>query len=893
MTAPRRPRSRVTATALLGLLGVLICLCTNGAALAQSQPGAGCTPPPPFSLPTIEAPSLPDYAALRSGRTNVFYRPGQSDDSTTLSDNASCKIKEGDQINVDDTGKADISFQDALIVHVYRQSQLQLTTDVDASCPTCLALGADLILGTIDASVPNSTLQALGNQRLGEIHTGNWTTIRAVYGSHVVVPAMPVPNASSSMDAMLAAQSQPASLPGLTQFLVYFDGLRSYALVRRGGPLLVSTPLAQALVHEGEHAQVSLGQASPDVLPLRRAELGPGFPHLEALTQNELTDATDLAVTTSIVSTPPKPVPARAARTFGATLFGIDEGFRVPEMMDDIHPGWDRVLLSWAQAQPSADDMTGLTRTVALDRIDDDLGRGTSVTGVLQYTPSWAAADPEDGGAAVPRGLYAPYDSQLNYWGRFVSEAVASYAGRIDDWVIWNDADIPRSEPGSSWAGTDEDFAQLLKVGYLAAKRANPRAIVVFPSISYWQEQRGGASNDRFYHRILNILSRDPEARAHNFYHDAVALNLYENPDDILRVHDVIRQIQREFGIDRPIWLAETNAMPVDDATVHCSGDAPAPTTMVQQANFAVQAFALAAAAGYERAAFYKALDDSPCAGPPAGVARLPGTNRQDWRPVENALRVAIVSFDGFTSATFKPLLRGTQDWNSWPDDPGSYFPNWQVYQVAFDKPGGTRVTVLWNADGNPVRARIRANGTRATLVSLSGATSSLQPALGWWVFDLPAATATDYPRDYPGYFYIGGDPVFIVEEGVDPARPVEQPELGDPGSAVPDFDLLAVPAGGQSVNEERKATFRLRSRGHEGFSAPITLSVVSWSKEDGPQQGPDSLPLQVTLDSMQSGQQTSVDIDASAAPNGVYHLTIRGIAADLSHTVDLAVEVQ
>ena len=41
-------------------------------------------------------------------------------------------------------------------------------------------------------------------------------------------------------------------------------------------------------------------------------------------------------------------------------------------------------------------------------------------------------------------------------------------------------------EGSFTWLGSDEEFAQLMKVGYLAAKKANPNAIVSFPGTSYW-----------------------------------------------------------------------------------------------------------------------------------------------------------------------------------------------------------------------------------------------------------------------------------------------------------------------------------------------------------------------------------------------------------------------
>src|SRR5439155_1806356 len=129
----------------------------------------------------------------------------------------------------------------------------------------------------------------------------------------------------------------------------------------------------------------------------------------------------------------------------GVARFGIVEGFGAPQIMDDTRAEWDRVVISWSDVQPGGpDDFSGLGRTVLLEKIDDDLRRGVRVAAVLQFTPAWAASDTVDGTRSVPRGLYAPFDTQLNYFGRFVSEVVASYAGRIDEWIIWNDPDFPK-----------------------------------------------------------------------------------------------------------------------------------------------------------------------------------------------------------------------------------------------------------------------------------------------------------------------------------------------------------------------------------------------------------------------------------------------------------------
>ena len=50
------------------------------------------------------------------------------------------------------------------------------------------------------------------------------------------------------------------------------------------------------------------------------------------------------------------------------------------------------------------------------------------------------------------------------------------------------------------------------------------------------------------------------------------------------------------IGVDKPVWLTETNAMPSHDTQVACPhSDAPIQATMDQQAAYAVQAFAMAA----------------------------------------------------------------------------------------------------------------------------------------------------------------------------------------------------------------------------------------------------------------------------------------------------------
>jgi len=220
------------------------------------------------------------------------------------------------------------------------------------------------------------------------------------------------------------------------------------------------------------------------------------------------------------------------------------------------------------------------------------------------------------------------------------------------------------------------------------------------------------------------------------------------------------------------------------------------------------------------------------------------------------------------------------------------------VYQVALDRPGNERVSVLWNGDGSALRARVRKNGTSATLVDRNGNVRQLQDNQGWWVVDLPAATAhfklNDSVKDPDGYFYIGGDPVYLVEEGVDTSAPVQPPALGDPGSVARDFRVFVDPDGGQTVGRGQAADFFLSSRGYEGFADPINLSLAQWSTQRFPNgQDPSSLPLQVSFPStFNPGDSATIHVETGGVDAGIYYLDYQASSGSINRTFELALVV-
>src|SRR5581483_2288063 len=88
-------------------------------------------------------------------------------------------------------------------------------------------------------------------------------------------------------------------------------------------------------------------------------------------------------------------------------------------------------------------------------------GAGMSVVGLLDGTPYWASSTVTATGTQVPANLYLPWDDPSNYWGAFVYAAAQHYRGHIAVWEIWNE---PDQYNNASWAGSEADYYQLLKV---------------------------------------------------------------------------------------------------------------------------------------------------------------------------------------------------------------------------------------------------------------------------------------------------------------------------------------------------------------------------------------------------------------------------------------------
>ena len=281
--------------------------------------------------------------------------------------------------------------------------------------------------------------------------------------------------------------------------------------------------------------------------------------------------------------------------------FGIVEAYEAPNLAAASGAQWERLFFWWNHIQPDGPQDWKLDKIISDQKIDGELQRGMTLVGLLGNPPSWATRN-----GSVPTNLSGNVTDPENYWAAFVSKMVKRYAGRIDYWIIWNEPDIDAGSSWSTWAGSEEEYYQMLKASYLAAKASNPAAKIIFGGTTYWADALAGRK--LFLERVLERAVLDPTAKANNYYFDIANLHIYSKSQDMYDIPQAYREVMSRYGIEKPIWIGEVNVVPWDDPA------APLPpggyrATLEEQASFVIQGFALAMAADVERINLYKMVD--------------------------------------------------------------------------------------------------------------------------------------------------------------------------------------------------------------------------------------------------------------------------------------------
>ncbi len=520
---------------------------------------------------------------------------------------------------------------------------------------------------------------------------------------------------------------------------------------------------------------------------------------------------------------------------------------------------WNRWPIYWFNVEKSPGNFAWSAQDA---NVAADLGQGLKIDAILLGTPSFYTTRiqppdldrPEQLGmftveevqAAKPVGLDEPVFADgtdlpgtgkgindANTWARFVFATVSRYmpGGQlalannwpegvgITHWEMWNEPDL-----GWFWNSSLADYARLLKVGYLAAKQADPEATVLFAGLANNFEYLS------FYDEVLDIYDADPLAGNFDHFHDILATHSYfyawQSWYHVYRA----RTTMAEHGLNKPIWLNETG--------VPAWNDYPGPVwdpesalraTMSEQADYVIQSAFYAVFAGAEAYFHFQLYDgcgnqprgtDFPphdgslcgdpnypyCAGDANGLFRNPTDaacftqhpNPETPRPNFEAYKVlADLLVD------VEPL------WRLRPGGPNPY-EGPQEWIALYQPASGTRILGLWTRYGEDQLAVVPATGGSALLVGPDGNAVTITPQAGNYSLSLPAATNQNAPWD-PTLYAIGGRPTILLERDTLAPEVTASAEVtaggisvewsGDDklGSGIADFDVLVSVDGGPS----------------------------------------------------------------------------------------------
>lgn len=506
--------------------------------------------------------------------------------------------------------------------------------------------------------------------------------------------------------------------------------------------------------------------------------------------------------------------------------FGIVEAFWRTDDANELGVGWDRILFYWNEIQPTGPDDWN-TLHVLEEWLRDARDGDRIVMGLLKNTPPWATdAEPYSG---VPRGLYLPVDDPDNLWAGYIRKVVDYYAPLgVHHWIVWNEPEIEVGVYGHEFSGSTRDYYQLVKVAYQVAKERDSEAVIHLAGWSYWHDVN-------WLDTFLKVATSDPDGAANSFFFDTITLHIYFRVETIEELVLKTQTIQKRYGLNKPIWINETNASPNLDPL----WPVVRPNFQVdleQQAWYIVQAHALGYGAGADSIGIYKLLDILLLEGGESfGILRPDGSRR----PAYYAYRTTIQYLKDFTF----PVGR--------QEEPG-------FYAFTFQRPQGV-TRILWARNSTEMILAVPALADEATIVSVYGHEYQVEAVDGYYHVHLEGA------RCLPACD-IGGPPVFIVE---DPARKIDVNSI-EPIDAKTAVLATATPTPLMvtPISREEQAAFEALLATQVAWTATPTVTPTP-SATATPTATPTSTPSPTPSPTHTPEPRVHAELEASVTPGG------------------------
>jgi hypothetical protein len=231
---------------------------------------------------------------------------------------------------------------------------------------------------------------------------------------------------------------------------------------------------------------------------------------------------------------PAEPIP-RAF--FGMHFHRADTTTRWPAVPIGSWRLWD-ANVAWPQLQPGPGkwDFQRLDRYVAMAKLT-----GASLLLPLGLTPGWASARPTEKSSYSPGNAAEPRD--IEDWKRYVRTVAERYKGRIYDYEIWNEVNVP-----DFYSGSVETMVTLTREAYRILKDVDPKNRLVSPSVV------GGGRDPLWLDEFLQ--------KGGGRYIDIVGYHFYVpkgSPESVIPLVKQVQGIMAKHGIgERPLWNTET-----------------------------------------------------------------------------------------------------------------------------------------------------------------------------------------------------------------------------------------------------------------------------------------------------------------------------------------------
>ena len=425
---------------------------------------------------------------------------------------------------------------------------------------------------------------------------------------------------------------------------------------------------------------------------------------------------------------------------------------------------------------------------------------GMNILGIIGFPARWASSAPDD---ATRPHCYKP---DLQALDRHVEAVVSHYSGLIDHWEIWNEPNIRvfwEPKPDA------DEFMDVVRVAYAAAKRGNPDCVVMTPGLA----GAGRHSHGMAFLEDL-ILQGLP---AHT---DAISIHPYrqDSPEESDIEGDLthIASLCEQNGGRRPIWVTEW-----------CWNTVLYGSSEKRSATMALRGIVMALSTGLLDRIIWFRLHDP-------GVDRY--YSEHNYGLCHNDLTPKPSYFALRTAATVLDRAR--------PCPPPDLGP--EVLTRAFER-DGERIVAAWSPAGSATGA-LFVGTPKARLVDAMGNEATADTDAG--VLLLRAGESLQFVRGLDARAEGRGTPVRILpprravisssaEIGVELRNPHEHEQaLTVELNAPPGFRLqpaaleCVLPASGTAVQRVSVTLSDVASVGRHTISADATMGRVSWMQQ-------------------------------------------------------------